>query len=70
MQIQFNVGTADTLRDAMVNPESYRGLLVQISGYDAYFVTLSALARAGGVEVLARGSRSVKAHSRGKASTS
>lgn len=41
MQIQFNVVTADTLRDAMAHPEAYRGLLVRISGYNAYFVTLN-----------------------------
>lgn len=41
MQIQFNVVTADTLRDAMAHPEAYRGLLVCISGYNAYFVTLN-----------------------------
>jgi len=40
MQIQFNVVTADTLRDAMAHPENYRGLLVRISGYNAYFVEL------------------------------
>ncbi len=41
MQIQFNVVTAETLRDAMAHPEAYRGLLVRISGYNAYFVTLN-----------------------------
>ncbi len=41
MQIQFNVVTAETLRDAMANPDSYRGLLVRISGYNANFVTLN-----------------------------
>jgi formate C-acetyltransferase len=41
MQMQFNVVTSDTLRDAMANPENYRNLLVRISGYNAYFVTLN-----------------------------
>ena len=41
MQIQFNVVTSDTLKDAMANPENYRNLLVRISGYNAYFVTLN-----------------------------
>lgn len=41
MQIQFNVVSAETLRDAMAHPENYRGLLVRISGYNAYFVTLN-----------------------------
>lgn len=40
MQIQFNVVMAETLRDAMANPDAHRGLLVRISGYNAYFVTL------------------------------
>ncbi|MCP4002588.1 MAG: formate acetyltransferase [bacterium] len=41
MQIQFNVVTSETLKDAMVHPENYRNLLVRISGYNAYFVTLN-----------------------------
>ncbi len=41
MQMQFNVVNADTLRDAMANPENYKNLLVRISGYNAYFVTLN-----------------------------
>ena len=40
MQMQFNVVSTDTLRAAMVHPEEYRQLLVRISGYNAYFVTL------------------------------
>ena len=41
MQMQFNVVTSETLKDAMVHPENYRNLLVRISGYNAYFVTLN-----------------------------
>ena len=41
MQIQFNVVTTATLRDAMAHPENYRNLLVRISGYNAYFVELN-----------------------------
>ena len=41
MQMQFNVVTSETLRDAMANPENYRNLLVRISGYNAYFTTLT-----------------------------
>jgi formate C-acetyltransferase len=41
MQLQFNVVNSDTLRDAMAHPENYRNLLVRISGYNAYFVTLN-----------------------------
>jgi len=40
MQMQMNVVTSDTLRDAMGHPENYRNLIVRISGYNAYFVTL------------------------------
>lgn len=41
MQIQLNVVTSDMLKDAMAHPENYRNLLVRISGYNAYFVTLN-----------------------------
>jgi formate C-acetyltransferase len=41
MQMQMNVVSSDTLRDAMAHPEAYRDLLVRISGYNAYFVTLN-----------------------------
>lgn len=41
MQIQFNVVDSNTLRDAMAHPENYKNLLVRISGYNAYFVTLN-----------------------------
>ena len=40
MQLQMNVVTSDTLRDAMAYPENYKNLLVRISGYSAYFTTL------------------------------
>ena len=41
MQMQLNAVTSDTLKDAMAHPENYRNLLVRISGYNAYFVTLN-----------------------------
>jgi formate C-acetyltransferase len=41
MQIQFNVVSTETLQDAMARPDEYRDLLVRISGYNAYFVTLN-----------------------------
>ncbi len=41
MQMQFNVISTDTLRDAMEHPENYRNLMVRISGYNAYFVELN-----------------------------
>ena len=41
MQMQLNIVSSETLRDAMKNPENYQNLLVRISGYNAYFVTLN-----------------------------
>jgi formate C-acetyltransferase len=41
MQIQFNMVNSDVLKDAMAHPENYKNLLVRISGYNAYFVTLN-----------------------------
>ncbi len=41
MQMQFNVTSSDTLRDALKHPERYGDLLVRISGYNAYFVELN-----------------------------
>jgi len=38
--IQFNVVTADTLRQAQTNPERYRDLIVRVAGYSDYFVDL------------------------------
>ncbi len=37
---QTNCVDADTLRDAQKNPEDYQNLLVRVTGYNAYFVTL------------------------------
>ncbi len=35
--IQFNVVTAETLRDAQKHPEKYRDLIVRVAGYSDYF---------------------------------
>jgi pyruvate formate-lyase/glycerol dehydratase family glycyl radical enzyme len=35
--VQFNVVTADTLRDAQRNPEKHQGLVVRVAGYSAFF---------------------------------
>ncbi len=40
--IQFNVVTADTLREAQKHPERYRDLIVRVAGYSDYFVELGA----------------------------
>jgi trans-4-hydroxy-L-proline dehydratase len=39
--IQFNVVTAETLRDAQAHPENYRDLIVRVAGYSDYFNDLS-----------------------------
>ncbi|MEJ2544437.1 MAG: glycyl radical protein [Calditrichaceae bacterium] len=39
--IQFNVVTAETLRNAQREPEKYRDLIVRVAGYSDYFVDLS-----------------------------
>ncbi len=39
--MQFNVVSSDTMKVAMKNPDDYKDLLVRISGYNAYFVTLN-----------------------------
>jgi formate C-acetyltransferase len=39
--IQFNVVTADTLKDAQRHPEKYRDLIVRVAGYSDYFNDLS-----------------------------
>jgi formate C-acetyltransferase len=51
MQMQFNVVDSRMLRDAMINPENYRDLIVRISGYNAYFVALN---RAQQLELIGR----------------
>jgi trans-4-hydroxy-L-proline dehydratase len=38
--IQFNVVTAETLRQAQQEPEKYRDLIVRVAGYSDYFVDL------------------------------
>lgn len=38
--IQFNVVTAETLRNAQAEPENYKDLIVRVAGYSDYFVNL------------------------------
>lgn len=38
--VQFNVIDRDVLIDAQKNPEKYKGLLIRVAGYTAYFVEL------------------------------
>ncbi len=39
--IQFNVVSAETLRNAQAHPEQYRDLIVRVAGYSDYFSDLS-----------------------------
>jgi len=39
--VQFNVVTAETLRQAQANPEQHRDLIVRVAGYSDYFCDLS-----------------------------
>ena len=39
--VQFNFVSTDTLKDAKLNPEKYRDLVVRVATYSAYFVELS-----------------------------
>ena len=39
--IQFNVISADALRDAQKHPDKYRDLIVRVAGYSDYFVDLN-----------------------------
>jgi len=40
MQVQFNILSADLLREAQAHPEQYRNLVVKVAGYSALFSTL------------------------------
>lgn len=41
--LQVNVLDADTLREAQKHPQEYKNLLVRVTGYNAYFVTVGSL---------------------------
>ena len=38
MELQINVVSAETLRDAQDHPENYQDLVVRVAGFSAYFV--------------------------------
>ena len=38
MELQLNIVSADTLRDAQEHPEDYQDLVVRVAGFSAYFV--------------------------------
>ena len=39
-QMQFNILSADQLRDAQEHPENYQDLIVKVAGYCAQFINL------------------------------
>ena len=41
LEVQYNVVSADDMRAAQKDPDTYRNLVVRIAGYSAYFVELS-----------------------------
>ena len=41
MELQCNVVDRETLLKAKANPAAYPNLIVRVSGFSAYFVTLS-----------------------------
>ena len=43
MQLQPNVVSSETLRDAQAHPDDYKDLIVKVGGYNATFVDLGAL---------------------------
>jgi len=38
--IQFNVVSAETLKDAQMYPEKYKDLIIRVAGFSAYFIHL------------------------------
>lgn len=40
MEVQINVVSTDTMRDAQAHPENYRDLVVRIAGFSVYFVEM------------------------------
>jgi formate C-acetyltransferase len=41
MEVQYNVISADTMKAAQKDPDTYRDLVVRIAGYSAYFIELN-----------------------------
>jgi len=39
-EVQINATSRETLIDAMEHPENYRSLVVRVSGFSAFYVTL------------------------------
>ncbi|MCJ7648507.1 MAG: hypothetical protein MUP85_07835, partial [Candidatus Lokiarchaeota archaeon] len=43
MQLQPNVVSSETLKDAQAHPDNYKDLIVKVGGYNASFIDLGAL---------------------------
>lgn len=39
--VQFNVVSAETLKDAQLHPDNYRSLIVRVAGFSAFFIHLA-----------------------------
>ena len=39
--VQYNVVSRETLKDAQINPDKHRDLIVRVAGYSAFFNVLS-----------------------------
>lgn len=42
MELQINIVSSDTLKEAQTNPSKYKNLVVRVAGFSAYFVELHA----------------------------
>ena len=40
-EVQFNVVSSETLKDAQEHPENYKDLIIRVAGYSARFVELA-----------------------------
>ena len=40
-EVQFNIVSVETMKNAQERPEEYKDLVVRITGYSAYFVELT-----------------------------
>ena len=40
-EVQINAVSREVLKDAMEHPENYSSLIVRVSGFSAYYTTLS-----------------------------
>ena len=41
MEVQYNIVSAETMRAAQEDPQTYRDLVVRIAGFSAYFVEMT-----------------------------